>query len=152
MRVDEPERIGLQGVVDQLDRVLVLSDIALAGGVVDDHRVDVVVDERLDGQGELVERLDPGLTDQLGGQDFVGGAHLSGHDRVRVVDQRLGRRVPVVVDTDDEHLLHRHVRIGVVHDLLALVGDRDAVGGRVQFAWRKSGTQFNKRQISRHTS
>ena len=58
-REDEAERIALQGLVDEFGVVFVDTDVALAGGIVDDDRVDVSGDQRLDGDTELFEGVDP---------------------------------------------------------------------------------------------
>src|SRR5690606_15335515 len=74
------------------------------------------------------------LTDQVDCQLVVGGADLGGDGRFGVGDQIVRRRIAIVVELDHELLRHRHVRIGEVDDLFALVGDRYAVGGRVDLS------------------
>ncbi len=79
---DEPERVGLKTVVDGLDLLLVLTDVPEPGGVVDNDYVHVTGDERLNGQCELVECLNPVLADKALGQLEVGRSHLSADDRI----------------------------------------------------------------------
>ena len=54
----KPKLVARDRGTDQLDLVCVLAQVALSGGLVHDHGVDITGDQGLDGERELLEGLD----------------------------------------------------------------------------------------------
>ena len=126
--------IGLQRLGKQVHLVGVFALVALAGHVVHDHGAHVAGDQGLHREGERLEGHDSILAGDRGREVVVGGA---GHRTCAAV-----RGCEVVTGADLRAALgHEDLLIGAdeadreVHDLVALLGDRDATTGHVELAF-----------------